>query len=83
MILSRILITKSENQGYQKNRLSQQLFKVLFVLKLRPLHVSAFIGHPQVEHTIYKEVITLTTDPLYIVQKFYCIRFWQILPSFT
>jgi hypothetical protein len=55
-------------QGYQKNRLSQQLFKVFIVLILQPLHVSAFIGHPQAEHTIYNEVITLITDPLYIVQ---------------
>jgi hypothetical protein len=27
-----------------------------------------FTGHLQAEHTIYKEVTTLTTDPLYIVQ---------------
>jgi hypothetical protein len=58
----------SINQSYQKNRLSQQLFKVFIVLTLRPLHVSAYIGHLQAEHTIYKEVITPTTDPLYNVE---------------
>jgi hypothetical protein len=58
-------LNNSSYQGYQKNRLSQQLFKVFIALILRPLHVSAFIGHPQAEHTIYKEV---TTDPSYIIQ---------------
>jgi hypothetical protein len=68
------------NQGHQENRLSQQLFNVFIVLILRPLHVSAFIGHPQAGHTIYKEVVTLTTDPLYIVQML-SYTFWQILPK--
>jgi hypothetical protein len=54
-------------QGYRKNRLSQQLFKVFIALTLRPPHVSAFIGHPQAEHTIYKEVITITF-PIRFVQ---------------
>jgi hypothetical protein len=39
-------------QGYQENCLSQQLFKAFIVFVLRPLHVSAFTGHHQAEHTI-------------------------------
>jgi hypothetical protein len=67
-ILGFCILLRELYQGFQKNRPSQQLFKVFIALILRPLHVSAFIGHPHGEHTIYEEVTTLTTDPLYIVQ---------------
>jgi hypothetical protein len=44
--------TKHADQGYQKNRPLQQLFKVFNVFILRLLHVSALGGHHQAKHTM-------------------------------
>jgi hypothetical protein len=68
-------------RDYWKNRLSQQLFKVFIYTYILPLHVSAFAGHLQAEYTIFWEVISLTTDPLYFCYKSYLYMFLAILPS--
>jgi hypothetical protein len=42
----------SKYQGYLENHPSQQLFKAFIAFILQPLHVSAFTGHHQSEHTM-------------------------------
>jgi hypothetical protein len=42
--LAKVAVAHSGDQGYWKNRLSQQLFKVFIYTYILPLHVSAFAG---------------------------------------
>jgi hypothetical protein len=65
------VINIEEDQGYWKNRLSQQLFKVFIYTYILPLHVSAFTGHLQAEYAIFWEVTSLIADPLCFCYKSY------------
>jgi hypothetical protein len=71
MILNALVQCSVVSRLSEEPSFATTVFKVFVVLILRPLHVSTFTGHPEAGHTIYKickEVITPTTDPLYIVQ---------------
>jgi hypothetical protein len=65
------------NQGYQKNRLSQQLFKVFIVFYTSTAtcfgpHLPSSSG---THNVIHKKVVILTTDPLSVIQIVLCALF--------
>jgi hypothetical protein len=50
-ILGFCILLRVLYQGYQKNHPSQQLFRVFILYIFLPLHVTALVGHLQVEYT--------------------------------
>jgi hypothetical protein len=60
-------VTRALSRLSGKTILRNNCSRRLFYFIPRLLHVSAFTGHHQAEHTICKEVIILTTDLLSVV----------------